>query len=1558
MTSFPTSLRRSALRASLVLWLAAGAAPALRAQAVEGEEPVITGFSIPQTRAARARLERALGHVEGKRWNEAIEDLQVLLEEHAGELLHAGGPISSPGGVYRGVAEEARRVLALLPPEARDLYDRRFARRAQAALALARAHGDRHAVVEVARRWPLCPAAAEAWWTLGDLELELGNLDEARSAWSRALRARLEAAGGEAEAEAPVHLAASPERWGEAIAALEALGAPLAAGELARLELARATRDPEHPLALAAHERLTPAGSLRLVTPAEAPLGAPDETASAWPKPFRIPTPHPFDRPAGQNLFPVRVGDTVLVSNSLQLFAVNAYSGALRWAGALPAGWARLDREEAHQFFKGVDDRGAMIAPAASDRVAVAALQVPVTDLTNETYRSIAITTIIPDRRLYAYDVETGRELWNHHPPPGWDFDSGTFAERMSVAGPPVVHAGRVLVPMHRMYGRIEFYVACFDLDSGALEWATQLVSGQRELNMFARAETEFSAPPVHVAGDRVIVLTQLGAVAALDLFSGAVVWETLYEQIPPPERDTFSASRLPNKWRNAPPAVTDDVVVVTPFDGLDLVGLDLATGDPLWTVQYAWIQHLAGGRGARVDLLVGADDRHVYLGTWPVVALEARGGLAAESPRALAWRFPSGDLSGNEATDARPVLLADRMVVPWRGERVEIELSSGRRRSKPVPWQSGRSGNLLADGGSLYALDSRYLDGYFEWDVLFARARRAHAESPDAPEPALYLAQLLAQRGRAEADDGRSEAARDWLDEAAVLLADLLERGGATKDARRELHGVLRARARVFVDLADVRRALGELRAARALAPDEAELRDTLIEEYELVRGEDEAAQREVLDLLDARCADRALVTRLRADESRAAGWRFVPLAAGEEADFDTVDVEVPLWTALERRELFAADGDVAGELTVLHRLLEEYPHREVPDGELGERASADIAALLERHGRAAYAPFEEAAQELYDEALAGEDQELMALVAEYYPHSLAAHAAYDTLLGWAAGAGDVQAVAHYALAGLPERWAPERATSRELELVAHLGASLAAAGNLQAARSLYGVLAAVAPEQPSRAARDGGASFAQVAESLGPQPLPPLPAPAGFAADALPEVQVPGEHEYLGRIPPVGDGRTEASDVLLFARTVGDRGRASSLVAYSPASVGGITPQRLWEIGLPARVQPSSWSRSVVLLPGELVAATDEEVYALDRETGRWRWTWSSRDGDVETLTAADGFVYVTTRSRARGTQSILTALDAAGGAELWSFVFDVHEFDRAPLAGSGRIVLLPRHDSRVGRVFDAFSGRPAAEFELPQNALTASASGAWIEGGLLVVPWFLAGRNPELNRIVAIDLVTGGLSWDLDLDRLLGGKRELRAIVQYGGHSFLWLQARSGFEREGVEGLLVELHVGLGATAALNGLRLGREDRLLGVGQDRRVELEEPWLYVSTFLEGSEQLRVQQLELPSGALRWSQRLSVTRSELFNTQVRLPATGRNSVALALALADEPRRGASDPPRGASETRLYFLDARTGRPQGNQRLEPKLGSVVDLTLHGVGGALLVAGKGLLEVMR
>src|SRR5688500_14123764 len=84
----PTSAARSiaalasAAAMGLYLPIAAGAT------AQEGPDDFQTrSFSIPDTNYARALIDRAREHIASQRWQEAIADLQRLIEDHRGDVL-------------------------------------------------------------------------------------------------------------------------------------------------------------------------------------------------------------------------------------------------------------------------------------------------------------------------------------------------------------------------------------------------------------------------------------------------------------------------------------------------------------------------------------------------------------------------------------------------------------------------------------------------------------------------------------------------------------------------------------------------------------------------------------------------------------------------------------------------------------------------------------------------------------------------------------------------------------------------------------------------------------------------------------------------------------------------------------------------------------------------------------------------------------------------------------------------------------------------------------------------------------------------------------------------------------------------------------------------------------------------------------------------------------------------------------------------------------------------------------------------------------------------------
>ncbi|MCE9593385.1 MAG: PQQ-binding-like beta-propeller repeat protein, partial [Planctomycetes bacterium] len=636
------------MRLSRLLTIVAASVFSLARSSAQGDEDrAVKSFSLPETQSARALYERARGHVDAERWSDAISGLQELLEVHRGAVLGAERRDAlgrrSQQDMHAGVANRVTRLLTELGPKARGAYRDRFEPMASAELARARRTGEARAAqafVELARRWPITVAAENAWLALGDLELERGDVDAAKLAWRR----------------------------GEQLA--RDLGDPLELGAVrSGLLDPRDARQTALPV--------PPSGGLRLDdgTQTLGPLPGPD--CHAWRRKLVDDDPNLAgslrSAQGAPVMHPVVVGDRVLVSTPLRLLAYNAYSGHREWRSEEDRGWKEVDAGrlrvwdqgdrqerslERKDFFQGINGAALMLAPTAWGDVAVAALQVPVSAVTNFQYQHIQVTTITPERRLFAFDLGSGELLWSHLPPPLWDGESGSFIDRMRVAGPPIAWQGRVYAPFYRMQGRIEFHVGCFDLYTGALLWSTALISGQVELNMFGRQHRELAAPPLLIHGDRVIAMTQLGAIAALDVFTGDIAWETLYDQLPLPAAEGFQAGERDELWLASPPAVADGVVVATPIDCADLIGIDVERGTLLWSKPHSRVARLP----TKLALL-GADDHSVVLGSAAqVIQLASNAGLATtQGPGESSWSDRVlGDAYLAPDSQPRPLLVGD----------------------------------------------------------------------------------------------------------------------------------------------------------------------------------------------------------------------------------------------------------------------------------------------------------------------------------------------------------------------------------------------------------------------------------------------------------------------------------------------------------------------------------------------------------------------------------------------------------------------------------------------------------------------------------------------------------------------------------------------------------------------------------------------------------------------------------------------------------------------------------------------------------------------------------
>jgi outer membrane protein assembly factor BamB len=1544
--------------------LACVAAAASQASAQDGarrppeEAQEVRSFALPDTRAARATETSVEGHIAAHRWSEALNDLQTLLEDERGDVLPGtrvieGRARRSQEPVHMGAAERARRRLFELPNEARALYRERHENDARAALDAGRAHMDRRALAEVARRWPLTRAAQEAWWALGDLELEQGNSSEALSAWARALAYAL---------GAPELAMRDADQWTSARARVETSDAA-SPGVLRRIDFAiELLREVE-----SGKTTLSPDGDARRARAAAAL--PPGRESDAWPDRVHLPQ-NPFspfdDRPPwGGNLFAARSGETLLVSTSLRLLALNAYSGAQIWDSDEPPGWSELNDRQRGDFFKGIDRFSAVIAPAASAHVAIAALQIPVAFINNESFQqTIPITTIMPDRRLFAFDVSTGRRLWDHMPPPLWDGESGGFTQRMSVAGPPVIVGTRVIAPFCRMQGRIDYHVGCFDLDSGELLWSTTLISGQRELNMFGRLICEFCAPAVCVVDDRVIALTQLGAIAGLDLFTGEIRWETTYEQITLHPNHDFTPNRRPSYWKNTAPVIAGNTVICTPFDSRELIGLDIDTGAMLWSLEYASIAQACGVMENELDLLIGARDNTVYLGGSKIVALESRAGLHEQAPTTPKWR-PFDDEDLRNPRPGRAVLFGDRILVPTLHKRIDVDIQQGRALST-LAWADrqssgeGHGGNLLVSPGEMFTLSNVWVDGYFEWDVLVTRARKAFEQHPEDLHRALALGQLLSNRSEGEWQRGQTENARAHLSDAeSVLKRGIAAGGGDEMQAlKAELHVVLRRSARVHADLADAAGALRSLREAEGFAGSRESLRDTLLEEIALLRNHDtperNAAWSRALDELERACKDLTVLcdsTPSADAKMRGGSSRFVPLV-GSTAKSDAVPFEMPvgLWVICERSAAFAASGDRPRLFGELHRALELYADVELPTGTAGEWASESIAGLLASGRRDGYEPFEARARGMFDDASQRNDKDALARVARLYPHSFAAQAASDVLLDLAVRAGDAASAMRIVASELSPRWRLADATPRDVRLLVHAAAVMRKIGNPELSDELLRTLADERPDLAAATTLDDGSQLAVVARGIARWAEYDSGAATSRFAPTRSRAQVDtGEQEFLGALAPEIGAQPASGTRALFARAQPERHSAWLTAAW------GDSVQ--WRIELPPGSLPPSigasyWAHRVGFARSRIVLAAGDSVIGLNAADGERAWEWRPPSGTPDSMSVACASGVAVVVVRFPGQRYFVQALDAHAGIELWREGMQENTVQASLLLSSNRVVFPAVSGGKQFAVCDLFTGRRALQFEIDLPAAASIDQDAWIEGGRLVVPWF--DEKPSArNQILAIDLGNGRTQWRLGFSTVNGDSRALSGILQHGAKTYLVVAPASDAQPGGSPRAILELSTAIGAASPLANIRIGPEDRILGLRGASRVRLATSWFFVLSGRSGARDARLRAIDLESGE-QWTHAIDLSIDDIANarTPTPLPALSDSTVAIAYTLATPS--GA----RSIGVTQLSFFDRATGSLRDRLDLDKRLGASDSLLLVPLESALVVKGQRLMEFRR
>ncbi len=1577
--------------ASCLLTLAlSGTGGLARAQA--GSLP--QGFSIPKTRDASELYQRARTHLAAERFDEAIVLLQDLLTRYGAQVLdplefEAQGAAAAPdeetadsgnaAGARQRLRPLGRRAMAAspqfqrstkigvaaaiaheferLPAKAQILYRERFGRAAQEAFEQALANLDRRLLVEVAVNYPLTQAALSARIALCDLEWESGQLQAARSALGDFTPEQLAAAGASES-----HVQAFEQRRQALKPLLEPQLSPsLAASESGVVPNAGLGGDAK---ALAQGEHTW---SLRI-----------DDGGDS----------SPFNVARGgdtHNLLPVVHKDTVYVCNSMNVRAIDLGTGRELWKSAEAPGWDLVDRGQVTapnqrtgiqrplrrlEFFEAIDRRNALIAPATDGRVVVAPLQVPLTQVGSQNFQSLRITYVIPDRRLFAFDARTGAPLWNHLPPLLADSENLPLERVARVAAPPVLAGSRLLVPLYRIQGRVDYHVACFDLASGERLWSTPVVSGQLPLNMFNQHSREFCSAPLVVEGQRVLAQTQLGVLAALDLFSGDILWELPIDPIPIPRMGhDWVAPEREQHWRNATPIVQGSVAVFAPLDCYDMIGVELETGKPLWIAPRAMFLP-EGKRFLETPLrLFGASAERLYVAGPAIAAARAANGLR-EVPRADPLRGMSEELAPEGFFDpsylAWPSLLARHVVVPGPEALLVLDAQDLKRSVAGLggTWPSGSgAGNMLVAPDWSLVLSNKYLWANVDWQARMERLQAQVREHPLDPSRRLALAGMYLQRADLKL---RLGILREAVDLAQQAQQTLVSPAGWEREPAPDalVAGEVRALsyraamllARAHCELADTALGLEHAERALHLAHDALEKASAVVLALEI--GRLRGGCRELTALI-------ALLRELPTDLSLAAIARQSTGEGTRPLDSSLELTTLAEWTRDLAFDCAKSNQDVALEFELLDQALESSPDQALgaalgvylgasssPDpadlpARPGRRLAADhLAELLARDERARdlFVPFQARAQAALEQALAAGDPALLERLSSRYPHTDADLRAQSLRLERALESGSLAEVAQLVQRVLPTdlRWKQVSALAGSshwlaldaLERSARRSSNTALADRLRARMSRRH---SETKEFPSDGSLPGPWTLTGPNVVLGPS----LETSAMldnterllWVVDEDPDPSAPIEDSAASEIHDPGHRKSLATSIWISST---NQGNSAVLTATGPDGPKAGEPPRWREnLGSFAEVWGAFRHADSLILFGPT------QVAAVNLFDGRRLWARAAgRYGHYSKAHYQSGVLILRTQSESG--QDEMLALDAVAGIELWRR--NVHaRTDSHLLVGPEHALLLANDGSRCTiEAIDLFCGRLSSTIELERSLSEADLAGAWIAETTAYLPRFpraSTAKDREQAVLTALDLDSGESSFEVPGDP----RRELDLVFVCPQGLFLLFQPAGGPDtpRDGASphGLFMEVNSRSGRTRNLNQISVAPLDVAFGPSMRSVFFAREPFLFLRSEPAAGEDVMLRMIHLPFGE-RWRTRLE-TPSEA-DPSPMIDAWVASAQTVALCRRPLPGESQGD------ALELALLDRGTGRLLYRRQLVEFQSPKDALRLQAMGRLLVV----------
>lgn len=529
---------------------------------------------------------------------EILPELQEILDEAPNRVIEVERERALES-LFQGVATRILSIYRALSPLALRAYGELFETPTRTALERAQTDAE---LFDLMRLHPLTTASMDAAARLGDRAFETGAIADALAFYNTAIRNAPNAAAVPDALlyRAAVASALSNDREGMLQRAfeLDARGqAPLAADARTTpsLSQSRNASDARIPDAVMGgnnlHTWVSPVDALpgKLLLEHQIPVEAVREQPrratgdlllelNGGRRPERGPGPEaPF--------FPVLSGDAVYASSGSEVFGWDIESGRKVFAARAPRqiGWADSD----HPIYYGPTIVGNRLYASMLSRIR-----------RGEAYDTIPIRVEMPQRKVYAFDLGTGKLLYELG---GAPLKQPKECRLGSFPYPPIVVGDRLLALCVLVEESVKIYVCAFEMQRGEMLWSTWLASGTVETTMFGEFAREPFAHQLAAKDGVVYAASGLGAVAAVDVATGQILWESTYEPIPIEKPRGYFPTYRDLGWHAAPPMLSGDCLVVAPVDSEFLYAYERNTGELLWRNARGQMTDLVGIDGGRV---------------------------------------------------------------------------------------------------------------------------------------------------------------------------------------------------------------------------------------------------------------------------------------------------------------------------------------------------------------------------------------------------------------------------------------------------------------------------------------------------------------------------------------------------------------------------------------------------------------------------------------------------------------------------------------------------------------------------------------------------------------------------------------------------------------------------------------------------------------------------------------------------------------------------------------------------------------------------------------------